>query len=71
MGSSPGATTSHLASPRASRHHARVWRTPEGACWVEDLGSTNGTWVDGQRAEKAWLSPGSLLVLGDETLRVS
>ncbi len=60
-----------LASRRASRHHARVWRTPEGTCWIEDLGSTNGTWVDGQRTERAWLQPGSVVGLGDETLRVS
>ena len=60
-----------LASHRASRHHARVWRTPEGTCWIEDLGSTNGTSVDGQRVERAWLQPGSVVVLGDETLRVS
>ncbi len=60
-----------LASPHASRHHARVFRTAEGTCWIEDLGSTNGTWVDGQRTEKAWLQPGSLVALGDETLRVS
>jgi pSer/pThr/pTyr-binding forkhead associated (FHA) protein len=48
-----------------------VWRTPEGACWIEDLGSTNGTRVDGQRVEKAWLRPGSSVALGDETLQVS
>ena len=60
-----------LASRGASRHHARVWRTPEGTCWIEDLGSTNGTSVDGQRVERAWLQPGSVVVLGDETLRVS
>jgi hypothetical protein len=60
-----------LASPHASRHHARVWRTAEGTCWIEDLGSTNGTWVDGQRTERAWLQPGSVVALGDETLRVS
>lgn len=60
-----------LASSAVSRHHARVWRTPEGACWIEDLGSTNGTRVDGQRVEKAWLRTGSSVSLGDETLRVS
>ena len=60
-----------LASRGASRHHARVWRTPEGTCWIEDLGSTNGTSVDGQRVERAWLQPGSVVVLGDETLRAS
>jgi hypothetical protein len=60
-----------LASRRVSRHHARVWRTPEGACWIEDVGSTNGTRVDGQRVDRAWLRPGSVVELGDETLRVS
>jgi hypothetical protein len=60
-----------LPSRAVSRHHARVWRTPEGACWIEDLGSTNGTRVDGQRVEKAWLRPGAVVSLGDETLHVS
>ena len=29
--------------------HARVWRTDDGTWWLEDLESTNGTWVDGRR----------------------
>lgn len=31
-----------------SRHHARLRPTAEGV-WIEDLGSTNGVFVDGQR----------------------
>jgi pSer/pThr/pTyr-binding forkhead associated (FHA) protein/S1-C subfamily serine protease len=29
--------------------HARVWREADGAWWLEDLGSTNGTWLNGRR----------------------
>ncbi|MFF7588694.1 FHA domain-containing protein [Kitasatospora purpeofusca] len=34
-----------------SRHHARL-RWIDGALYVEDLGSTNGTFVDGRRIEE-------------------
>jgi hypothetical protein len=29
----------------ASPRHARVWQDDQGKLWVEDLGSTNGTWL--------------------------
>jgi len=29
--------------------HARVYQTDDGSWWLEDLESTNGTWVDGRR----------------------
>ncbi len=29
--------------------HARVWQDTDGTWWLEDLESTNGTWVDGRR----------------------
>jgi len=35
--------------PRMSRRHARV-RFEGRRCWVTDLGSQNGTWVDGEPA---------------------
>ncbi|MCB9761674.1 MAG: FHA domain-containing protein [Alphaproteobacteria bacterium] len=31
-----------------SRSHAQLWATPGGALWVRDLGSRNGTWLDGR-----------------------
>lgn len=31
--------------PYVSYHHARVHQDDDGTVWVEDLGSTNGTWV--------------------------
>jgi pSer/pThr/pTyr-binding forkhead associated (FHA) protein len=34
--------------PYVSNRHARVWADDTGAVWIEDLGSTNGTFI--QRA---------------------
>jgi len=33
--------------------HARVRRAADGAWWLEDLGSTNGTWLNGRRLAAA------------------
>ncbi len=47
----------------ASARHARI--VAEGARLViEDLGSTNGTWVDGVRVLRAYLAPGVRVQLG-------
>ncbi|HEX9340981.1 MAG TPA: FHA domain-containing serine/threonine-protein kinase [Thermoplasmata archaeon] len=37
-----------------SKHHARILRDPKGRCWIEDLGSLNGTAMshDGGRTYK-------------------
>jgi diguanylate cyclase (GGDEF)-like protein len=47
-----------------SRHHARIDRTVEGAFYVEDLGSTNGTFLGADRIGIALLRGGDLLQLG-------
>jgi pSer/pThr/pTyr-binding forkhead associated (FHA) protein len=64
------ATTSDipLSDPRASRSHARIDCTEDG-CAIVDLGSANGTWLDGARVDRALLAPGSLITLGDSVLR--
>lgn len=57
----------------ASRQHARVvvLRGPDDAPVVvlQDLGSTNGTWVNGQRIEQAALAEGDKVQLGDTVLK--
>jgi hypothetical protein len=46
------------------RHHVRIRRTIEG--WdVLDLGSTNGTWLNGRRITSAIALPGDELALAD------
>jgi transcriptional regulator with PAS, ATPase and Fis domain len=53
-----------VADPRASGRHARVHKTSGGFA-VEDLGSKNGTWVNGRRIEDACpLRPGFWLMVG-------
>ncbi|HEX3344914.1 MAG TPA: GGDEF domain-containing protein [Polyangiaceae bacterium] len=47
-----------------SRHHARVGRRPDGGFYVEDLGSTNGTFLGDVRITTALLDRGCLLQLG-------
>jgi DNA-binding winged helix-turn-helix (wHTH) protein len=53
-----------------SRRHARI-TVVSGTATIEDLGSTNGTHVDGKRiSAPTRLAPGSELALGSEVLRV-
>jgi len=47
-----------------SRHHARIERTVDGAFYVEDLRSTNGTFLGADRIGVALLRGGDLLQFG-------
>jgi hypothetical protein len=58
-----------LAHPSVSRHHARLVRQADNLT-IEDLGSANGTWRNGQRVSSAPLGPGDDLGLGGLALRV-
>lgn len=50
--------------PQVSRAHARVEVDHRGALTVNDLGSANGTWVDGERVAVRALREGSVLRVG-------
>ena len=52
-----------LTDESLSRQHASL-ELVDGEVWVEDLGSTNGTRVDGLVVERAKVSPESELALG-------
>src|SRR5262245_15104769 len=54
--------------PTVSRNHLVVRRQGDRFL-VEDLGSTNGTFVDGAQVREAYLRPGALLEMGDVQLR--
>lgn len=49
-----------------SRHHARMdlGNIAAGYATIEDLGSLNGTWVDGAIATRATLKDGSTIQIG-------
>ncbi|RAY14404.1 hypothetical protein DPM19_15720 [Actinomadura craniellae] len=48
VGQSPVATT-FTQYDNVSRRHSTVWLDPSGTAWVRDEGSTNGTFVNGER----------------------
>jgi transcriptional regulator with PAS, ATPase and Fis domain len=63
LGRDPGCSV-ELPGVEASRRHARLgWDGP--VLVVEDLKSRNGTFVDGERVERAPLGAGSLLRIGE------
>src|SRR5580693_2762126 len=54
----------------ASNLHARLFRQDKDL-WVEDLGSTNGTWVNTQRiGERTQLDKGDLLQVGGTVFEI-
>ncbi len=55
-----------LADPAISREHVRITVYPDGVK-VEDLGSANGTFINGKRIAEGWLEDGDELKL--DTMR--
>ncbi len=53
-----------LDAPLISRVHCRLTADPSGQLVVEDLESQNGTYVNGQRVERATLKTGDQLTIG-------
>ena len=51
-----------------SRKHARVVLEPTGEVWLEDLDSTNGTFVENHRIERRLLRDGDKIQLGRTTI---
>ncbi len=58
-----------LSDPTISRAHAVVGVGDDG-CFVQDLGSTNGTLVNGERADRACLREGDEIQMGKLRFRV-
>jgi pSer/pThr/pTyr-binding forkhead associated (FHA) protein len=57
-----------VADERVSRFHCIVRITPAG-CRVADLGSRNGTRLNGRTIDSAPLKPGDVVWVGDARLR--
>ncbi|HXN90108.1 MAG TPA: FHA domain-containing protein [Candidatus Sulfotelmatobacter sp.] len=56
-----------LRDPATSGHHARVERRGE-LFWIVDLGSTNGTFVNGESIQEKQLNAGDRLTIGQNSL---
>jgi pSer/pThr/pTyr-binding forkhead associated (FHA) protein len=52
-----------LGDVTVSRHHAKFTVDADGL-WVEDLRSTNGTYVNAERQDEARLQPGDEVIIG-------
>lgn len=59
-----------IDNPAVSHYHARVFNE-EGRMMLEDFGSMNGTFVNGQRAKMVMLKPGDIVTVGKHTIVVS
>lgn len=57
-----------INDPEISRQHALLTKTPTGEFRIQDLGSTNGTFVDGERleSEPLTLRPSNVITMGGE-----
>jgi len=60
-----------LDAPLVSRLHCRFTALPSGELEVDDLGSTNGTFVNGTRVKRARLQTGDRVGVGRVELLVS
>jgi hypothetical protein len=58
-----------VADGRVSRRHARIV-AGAGGFSIEDAGSSNGTFVDGTRVERARLHAGASIVVGETVLEI-
>jgi pSer/pThr/pTyr-binding forkhead associated (FHA) protein len=56
-----------LRDPATSGHHARLERRGE-TFWLVDLGSTNGTFVNGEAIQEKQLSHGDRVTLGQNSV---
>jgi FHA domain/Domain of unknown function (DUF1707) len=63
------ACTIVLADDTVSRSHAELV-LDDGRWTIRDLGSSNGTWVNGRRVVEAEVRPGDEVVLGDCRFRL-
>lgn len=71
VGRAPGCAVTLPDDSFVSHLHARVY-VRDGDTWVEDLGSTNGTWLNGTRVDAPTLvRPGDRLQVGNTVLEAA
>ncbi len=57
-----------VGDPATSGHHGRI-EMRNGFFWISDLGSTNGTMVNGEPVIEKQLSDGDMIAIGQNTMR--
>jgi dipeptidyl aminopeptidase/acylaminoacyl peptidase len=57
-----------VGDPATSGHHGRI-EPRSGSFWMSDLGSTNGTLINGEPVIEKQLSDGDLIAIGQNTIR--
>ncbi|MBS0194806.1 MAG: GGDEF domain-containing protein [Proteobacteria bacterium] len=57
-----------LQHPSVSRNHCRVWHADD-AFWIEDLGSTNHTYLNGLQVGRAQLRDGDQISVGGNAIK--
>ena len=58
-----------LVEDMVSRKHARITVQADGL-WIEDLGSTNGTFVNGEKIRRSKLREGDRILIGTSILKL-
>lgn len=56
-----------IPSAKVSRQHASLSRV-DGELYIEDLGSANGVWLNGEKVTRAKIRQGDSFTISDETL---
>lgn len=59
-----------LVEDMVSRRHAKISVGADNSITIEDLGSTNGTFVNGEKVKKARLKEGDRVLIGTSILKV-
>lgn len=59
-----------IVEDMVSRHHARLGFETDGSLFIEDNGSTNGSFVNGERITRQRLREGDRILIGTSILKV-
>jgi hypothetical protein len=59
-----------IDDPALSRFHCRLFLKPGAVLWISDLGSANGTLVNGAEIQERELRAGDLVTIGDTSFRI-
>ena len=60
-----------LGTHLVSRHHAELSMSPAGSYEIVDLGSHNGTFVNGKRVSQVMLTEHDIVSIGHSTFRLA